>query len=97
MELLETTALFTIRNLRKCISRMSEAQKERILSSLLAYILAEESDDEKMAEKIKSAALAEINEALKATKEESAERESEERGEERGTEKKGKKGKAIIY
>jgi len=97
MELLETTALFTIRNLRKCISRMSEAQKERILSSLLAYILAEESDDEKMAEKIKSAALAEINEALKATKEENAERESEERGEERGVEKKEKKGKAVIY
>ena len=97
MELLETTALFTIRNLRKCISRMSEAQKERILSSLLAYILAEESDDEKMAEKIKSAALAEVNEALKATKEEGAERESEERGGERGSEKKGKKGKAVIY
>jgi len=94
MELLETTALFTIRNLRKCISRMSEAQKERVLSSLLAYILAEESDDERMAEKLKSAALAEINEALKATKEESAEKEREE---EKGTGKKGKKGKAIIY
>ena len=94
MELLETTALFTIRNLRKCISRMSEAQKERILSSLLAYILAEESDDEKMAEKLKSAALAEINEALKATKEESAEKEGEE---EKGTGKKGKKRGGIVY
>ncbi len=94
MELLETTALFTIRNLRKCISRMSGAQKERILSSLLAYILAEESDDEKMAEKLKSAALAEINEALKATKEESAEKEEEE---EKGTGKKGKKRGGIVY
>jgi len=95
MELLETTALFTIRNLRKCISRMDEAQKERILSSLLAYILAEESDDEKMAEKLKSAALAEINEALKATKEESAEGGGEE--EEKGGGKKGKKKGAIVY
>ena len=94
MELLETTALFTIRNLRKCISRMSEAQKERVLSSLLAYILAEESDDEKMAEKIKSAALTEINEVLKATKEEKS---AEEEREEKSTERKGKKRKAEIY
>ena len=93
MELLETTALFTIRNLRKCISRMSEAQKERILSSLLAYILAEESDDEKMAEKIKSAALAEINEALKATKEEK----SEEEGKKESTERKEKIRRTIIH
>jgi len=93
MELLETTALFTIRNLRKCISRMSEEQKERILSSLLAYILAEESDDEKMAEKIKSAALAEINEALKETKEEKS---REERKKE-STERKEKIRRTIIH
>ena len=73
---------------------MSEEQKERILSSLLAYILAEESDDEKMAEKIKSAALAEINEALKATKE-GGETEGEDAGS--SSEKKVKKRKAIVY
>lgn len=94
MDLLETTALFTLRNLKKCVQRMSKTQKERILSSLLAYVLAEESDDEKMAEKLKSAALAEINEALKATKEEKS---SEEESEERSSEKKVKKRKVEIY
>ena len=94
MDLLETTAIFTLRNLKKCVRRMREEQKERVLSSLLAYILAEESDDEKMAEKLKSAALAEINEALKATKEESA---TEGEDTESSSEKKGKKRKAIVY
>ena len=94
MDLLETTALFTLRNLKKCVQRMSETQKERVLSSLLAYVLAEESDDEKMAEKLKSAALAEINEALKATKEEKS---GEGENEERSTERKGKKRRVEIY
>jgi len=94
MDLLETTAIFTLRNLKKCVRRMSEEQKERVLSSLLAYVLAEESDDEKMAEKLKSAALAEINEALKATKEEKS---GEEENEERGTERKEKKRRMIVH
>ncbi|MCD6137142.1 MAG: hypothetical protein J7J91_00945 [Deltaproteobacteria bacterium] len=94
MDLLETTALFTLKNLKKCVQRMSETQKERVLSSLLAYVLAEESDDEKMAEKLKNAALAEINEVLKATKEEKS---AEEESEEKSTERKGKKRKVEIY
>ena len=94
MDLLETTALFTLKNLKKCVQRMSETQKERVLSSLLAYVLAEESDDEKMAEKLKNAALAEINEVLKATKEEKS---TEEESEEKSTERKGKKRKVEIY